>query len=565
MNQSLLIPILVLLPIIGALVTLLATPKGNQKLAGPISLIASLVPLAAVVCMVWRFPGIVTGKLDAACHYNFVIDWVPQFGIRFSMGADTISLWLVVLTGILTPLAILGSFNYIKERQREFYAWLLVLHAGMLGVFCAKDILLFYLFFEFTLIPMFFIIGIWGGTERRKAAGKFFLFTFAGSVLTLASLLYLAFIFTNGYSAVVDGKTIEYVKASGLVSFAFEDLYKVGAALPLHLQVILFLGLMAGFSVKVPLFPVHTWLPLAHTEAPTAGSVILAGVLLKLGTYGILRFALPMLPAASYQLAPYIAVICIIGIIYGALVSWVQGDMKKLIAYSSVSHLGFCVLGMFALNREGITGSVLYMINHGLSTGALFFVVGMIYERYHTRDMNQISGLVRRVPALGFFAIFFVMSSVALPGLNGFISEFLVLVGTFASGTKRDLVVGEVLGNLGPWFAVPATTGVILGAVYLLYWAGRVIFGPLKEPAHEAHGEEDTHAAGGHHTVKDLSLREWVVLTPIAILVVFLGVYPKVITDSLQAPVTQLAKQIHADAQTEIAVEPPSKNAAALK
>ena len=452
------------------------------------------------------------------------------------MGIDSISLWLIVLTAILTPIAILASRNYIKERQPEFYAWMLILHAGMLGVFAAKDLLVFYLFFEFTLIPMFFIIGIWGGTDRKKAAGKFFLFTFAGSVFTLASLLYISYLNWSNYN---------------VLSFSLDDLYKYSPHIPVATQYILFLGLMAGFAVKVPLFPVHTWLPLAHTEAPTAGSVILAGVLLKLGTYGMLRFAIPVLPDATRHFAPAIAVLCIIGIIYGALVSWVQGDMKKLIAYSSVSHLAFCVLGMFALTKEGLTGSVLYMINHGLSTGALFLVVGMIYERYHTRDMNQVGGIVRRVPALGFFAIFFVFSSVALPGLNGFVSEFLVLLGTFVSG--HSVAGHPVYGNLGPAYAIPATTGVILGAVYLLYWAGRVVFGPLKEPAHDAaHG--DSHE---HHVVKDLSLREWCVLAPMAAAIIYMGIYPQPIINSLQPSVDQLADALRVDANTARPSSPP--------
>jgi NADH-quinone oxidoreductase subunit M len=443
------------------------------------------------------------------------------------MGVDTISLWLIVLTAVLTPISILASFNYIKERQREFYAWMLALHAGMLGVFMARDLLLFYLFFEFTLVPMYFIIGIWGGPDRRKAAGKFFLFTFAGSVLTLASLIYIAF--------------LNSARNNGHVSFALADLAAFSPYIKPHIQYVLFLGLLAGFAVKVPLFPVHTWLPLAHTEAPTAGSVILAGVLLKLGTYGMLRFALPILPAATLYFAPGIAITCIVGIIYGALVSWAQGDMKKLIAYSSVSHLAFCVLGMFALTPEGITGSVLYMLNHGLSTGALFLVVGMIYERYHTRDMNLVGGIVRRVPALGFFCVFFVLSSVALPGLNGFVSEFLVLLGTYVSGQtgKNGQFFG---GNLGPAYAIPAATGVILGAVYLLYWTGRVVFGPLKEPAHAAHGEN----APAHEPVKDLSLREWAVLVPVAALIIYMGVHPGLVMDSIQPPVQKLADSVTA-------------------
>ena len=303
--------------------------------------------------------------------------------------------------------------------------------------------------------------------------------------------------------------------------------------------------MLAGFAVKVPLFPVHTWLPLAHTEAPTAGSVILAGVLLKLGTYGMLRFLVPVLPDATRFFAPAIATVCIVGIIYGALVSWVQGDMKKLIAYSSVSHLGFCVLGMFALTPEGLTGSVLYMLNHGISTGALFLVVGMIYERYHTRDMNQVGGIVRRVPALGFFAVFFVLSSVALPGLNGFVQRISGAAGHVCLRDAGMWSGGYQYGNLGPAFAIPAATGVILGAVYLLYWTGRVIFGPLKEPAHEhAHHDEDAAEQKGHQEIKDLSFREWAVLVPVAILVIYMGIYPKLVIRSLDAPVTDIANRL---------------------
>ncbi len=533
-HETLLLPWMILIPLVGAVVVML-TPKGRGQSAASISFMISLMPLV-LVCVALSMFDFNNG---AQWQLTYSRPWlsgagigstIHHMGVEFSLGVDAISLWLVVLTAVLTPLSILASFKYIKERQNEFYMWMLVLLAGMLGVFCARDILLFYLFFEFTLIPMFFIIGIWGGPERRKAAGKFFLFTFAGSVLTLTALLYMALLNAN-------------FSPSHDLTFSIEALTRFGcsdvfAAHHTHLfgnhefptSYLIFLGLLAGFAVKVPLFPVHTWLPLAHTEAPTAGSVILAGVLLKLGTYGLLRFALPMLPDATMHFAAPIAVICIIGIIYGALVSWVQRDMKKLIAYSSVSHLGFCVLGMFALTPEGVTGSVMYMINHGLSTGALFLIVGMIYERYHTRDMDQISGLARRVPALAFFAIFFVLSSIALPGLNGFISEFLVLIGTYISGSP------EHPGPLGPRFAVFAATGVILGAVYMLYWAGHVIFGPLKEPAHE--GEH-----GGHHAVKDLSCREWLVLTPIAVAVVVLGVYPGLVTQSLQPAVKQIVAQ----------------------
>lgn len=519
-----LLPWLLLTPLLGAILVVLV-PRAKAQTAAYLAFALSLVPAALVA--------VILGNFDYAkgeiWQFAFNYEWLPTFGVSFSLGLDAISLWLVVLTAFLTPIAILGSFKYIQQRQPEFYAWLLLLHAGMLGVFCARDLMLFYLFFEFTLIPMFFIIGIWGGADRRKAAGKFFLFTFAGSVLTLVSLVYVALL---------------YHWAGNPLTFDMQKLYAFGQSgqISVSMQYLLLLGLLAGFAVKVPLFPVHTWLPLAHTEAPTAGSVILAGVLLKLGTYGMLRFALPLLPQAAQVFSPYIAAICIIGIIYGALVSWVQQDMKKLIAYSSVSHLGFCVLGMFALTTQGITGSVMYMINHGLSTGALFLVVGMIYERYHTRDMNQLSGLARRLPALGFFAVFFVFSSVALPGLNGFVSEFLVLLGTFISGQG-----GTYGGFLGWKFAAVAATGVVLGAVYLLYWAGRVVFGPLKEPAHD----DEEH--GHHEPVKDLSLREWCVLVPVAVVVLVLGVYPQPVLNSLEPAVKKV--QVEANSSSAVIVK----------
>jgi NADH-quinone oxidoreductase subunit M len=551
-ENNLTLPLMLAATLAGAVITALWPNKKDPKAPGPASFILSLVPLGFVGFILYRIPHLPGNPWQSSewffqCRYS----WLPALGLSVSMGLDHISLWLVVLTAVLTPLSILASYNYIKERQREFYAWMLVLHAAMLGVFMARDLLLFYLFFEFTLIPMFFIIGIWGGADRRRAAGKFFLFTFSGSVLTLASLIYIAFL--NSQMA-----------GHGPITFATDDLYKWSPNIPVHTQYILFLGLLAGFAVKVPLFPVHTWLPLAHTEAPTAGSVILAGVLLKLGTYGLLRFALPVLPAATWHFAPTIAVVCIIGIVYGALVSWVQGDMKKLIAYSSVSHLAFCVLGMFALTTEGLTGSVLYMLNHGLSTGALFLVVGMIYERYHTRDMNLLGGIVRRAPALGFFCIFFVLSSVALPGLNGFVSEFLVLVGTFVSGHSN--IAGTPFGgNLGPAYAIPAATGVIFSAVYLLYWAGRVVFGPLKEPAHAP-----VHAIAGaapvHHApVKDLSFREWMVLTPIAVLIVVMGVMPGPVINSIQHPVEDLAGNVSAHVVTAQTPAPPSATPIAAK
>ncbi|HOB73327.1 MAG TPA: NADH-quinone oxidoreductase subunit M [Phycisphaerae bacterium] len=434
-----------------------------------------------------------------------------QIDFRYHLGVDGLSIWLVALTAFITPLSIWASFSGIRHRQREYYALMLLLEASVIGVFCARDLLLFYIFFEFTLIPLFFIIGIWGGPQKWAAAGKFFLYTFAGSMLTFAGVLYLAW---------------QAARQGGVFTFDIDTLYRL--QLTEREQFWLFLAFTAGFAIKVPLFPFHTWLPLAHTEAPTAGSVLLAGLLLKLGTYGFLRFNLPMLPAATQELAPLVAVLAIIGIIYGALVAWVQDDFKRLVAYSSVSHLGFCMLGMFALNQAGLTGSVLYMINHGLSTGALFLVIGMIYERYHTRQFDKLGGLARRMPWMAFFLVFFVLSSIALPGLNGFISEFLVLLGTF---TSRNPLDGWPAGPLGAPYGVIAAVGIILSAVYMLAMVQRLLFGQLKEPEHTP----DT--SGGLRP--DLTRREITILTPIALACLILGVYPKPVIDSIQPAAQQ--------------------------
>jgi NADH-quinone oxidoreductase subunit M len=431
--------------------------------------------------------------------------------VSYHVGVDGISLWLVLLTVLLVPVSIWGSFSGINERLRQYYALMLILETGLIGVFCAIDLLLFYVFFEFTLVPLYFIIGIWGGPERQAAANKFFIYTLAGSVLTFASILYIAY------------------RAYGLTGdFSFDVPSLYGLNLTAREQWWLFWAMAAGFAIKVPLFPFHTWLPLAHTEAPTAGSVILAGVLLKLGTYGFLRFCVPILPDATLAIAPLAATICVIGIIYGALVAWVQQDIKKLVAYSSVSHLGFCMLGMFSLRPSGVVGAVLYMLNHGLSTGALFLVVGMIYERYHTRQIDRIGGLARRMPWMSFFLIFFVLSSIGLPGLNGFVSEFLVLLGVFTSNVSQDSLPD---GPLAWPYAAFAATGIILSALYLLWMCQRVLFGPLKEPA----GTPDT----SRGLKADLTKREIALLTPIALACLWIGVFPKPLMQSIYPDVNR--------------------------
>ena len=513
--------VLIFLPLVGVLSLYLWRGDDHRHIGMTALGVAMLTLLIAVVAMVGYM-----GEASANGHYGgFCLEaqmhWVgsPEdeaadlgaLEITYHVGVDGISIWLVMLTALLSPIVIASSFTAIRERSREYYALMLILQTGMTGVFCALDLLLFYVFFEFTLIPLFLIIGIWGGDEKQRAANKFFIYTVAGSVLTFAGILYLAY---YGYA---HGDT-------GVLTFDLPKLYALVQAgvIPANVQWWLFVALFAGFAIKVPLFPFHTWLPLAHTEAPTAGSAVLAGVLLKLGTYGFLRFSLPLLPSASLTLAPLMAVVAIVGIIYAALVAWVQTDVKKLVAYSSVSHLGFCILGMFSLKMAGVSGSVLYMLNHGLSTAALFLVVGMIYERYHTREMSKIGGLARPMPWMAFFLIFFTLSSIGLPGLNGFVGEFLVLAGTAWSDTGYD---GLPAGPLGFSYAVPAALGIILGALYMLWMCQRVLFGPVVEPPHSP----DTSSG----LTPDLTRREIGILAPIVLLCVFIGVYPKSIQDSI--------------------------------
>lgn len=527
--------ILILLPLAFGIATAIMPAKFTKTVA----LLGTLLSLALTLVMASRFDTSSTMPFQMEASFA----WLPSLGLNLSVGIDSIALLLLLLTALLGPICVVASYTAITDRIRTFYSCLLILQAAMTGVFVARDLILFYISFEFTLVPMFILISLYGSTNRKKAAIKFFLYTFTGSVIALAGLVYIA-----SHHAGLAGRSW---------TFDIQALESTARLLPASTQAWLLLALMAGFAVKVPLFPVHTWLPLAHTEAPTAGSVVLAGVLLKLGTYAIYRFVLPFVPLAVIEYAPILAVLCIIGIIYGGLICWVQTDVKKLVAYSSVAHLGFCMLGMFALNHTGIAGSVLYMINHGLSTGALFLLIGMIYERYHTRSMKELGGLGSKMPIWSTFMVFFVMASVGLPGLNGFVSEFMCMMGTFQASSalgssnlwgslSEARPVGVTHGNLGPWFALIAGTGVIIAAMYLLYMTGKIVWGKLKEPGHG----HDAHGSHAHSVLPtDLSAREIGVLVPLAVLCFLLGVYPKPILSIIERPIQKTVALI--DAQRE--------------
>jgi NADH-quinone oxidoreductase subunit M len=415
-------------------------------------------------------------------------DWITVAGwnIRYYLGVDGLSILLVLLTTFLTPISILSTWTAVEERVKDFMLFFLLLEVGMTGVFLAQDLFLFYVFWEFTLVPMYFLIGIWGGPRRIYAAIKFFLYTMAGSILMLLAILWLG----------IYGGT-----------FSVPDLIAQGN-IPANVQTWLFLAFTAAFAIKVPMWPLHSWLPDAHVEAPTAGSVILAGVLLKMGTYGFLRFNIPLFPEASIRAAPWIALFATIGIIYGAAVSYAQADVKKLVAYSSVSHLGFVMLGLFALNSQGMQGAILQMINHGLSTGALFLLVGMIYEQTHTRELKVYGGLWKITPVFGTIMLIVALSSMGLPGLNGFVGEFAILLGAFGS---------QAIGNA--WYAAIAALGVIMAAVYILYMFQKMFLGPQGEIVDEVkqHG----------HGIRDLNWREIGIMVPILILIFWIGLYPK--------------------------------------
>lgn len=508
----------------------------------PIRAVALVTTLATLICA-----GVVMAHFPAH-DFGHAVAWLPLAGddasataIQWNVGLDGLSLWLYGLSAVLMVSAVLVSWEAIAERPAAFYSLLLLLETGMLGVFAARDIILFYVFFEFTLIPLFFLIGIWGSEERRYAAVKFFLFTLAGSVLTFLGLLALVlWDFHHG--------------PAHAMTFSIPELTARLAERPIDpaVQMWIFLALFAGFAIKVPLFPLHTWLPLAHVQAPTAGSVLLAGVLLKVGTYGFVRFSLALLPDASAAAMPWVLGLSTAGIVYGALVALAQADIKRLIAYSSVSHLGFCMLGLFAFNPLGLAGGTLQMINHGLSTGGLFAIVGMIYERYHSRQIADFGGLAKRLPMLAAMMVVFTMSSIGLPGLNGFVGEFLLLVGMFQRAWT-DAPAGLATPLLA--MAVAAVSGVVLGAWYMLWLVQRVFFGPLREP-------HDTHAP--QHAVHDLSLREAAALVPLVVLMVWIGVAPKLFLNRMSPVLDPLAVRLQAALDRRVEPAPIAEGAPAM-
>jgi NADH-quinone oxidoreductase subunit M len=496
-----LLSVILFTPLVGALL-LLFIPRESQLLHRLVGNLFGVLGFIVSLPLILHFPA---GSGDY--EFKEAADWIPSIGAKYSLGADGISMLLVMLTTLLGMVAITSSWSAIQQRTKEYYILLLLLQTGMLGVFLSLDFFLFYVFWEVMLVPMYFLIGVWGSERRLYAAIKFFLYTLAGSVIMLLAILALYF---------------NYAKTppqGAIGTFDIPTLLAAAQKFPDSLKIWLFWGFFFAFAIKVPMFPFHTWLPDAHTEAPTAGSVILAGVLLKMGTYGFIRFSLPLLPSdpiLRHKIIQIVIVLSIIGIIYGALVCLMQKDMKRLIAYSSVSHLGFCTLGIFALTPNGLSGSVLQQINHGISTGALFLIVGVLYERRHTRMISEFGGLATPMPNFAAIYLIVSLSSLGMPLLNGFIGEFTILQGAF-----------QVSKAWAAW----GSLGVVLGAAYLLWLYQRVVFGPVTQFANEE--------------LPDLNLREYATLVPLVILAFWIGIYPKPFFNLIEKPVQRIVEQVN--------------------
>jgi len=482
-----LLNIICYLPLLGALAIIFGLRNTQTKMIKAVATIVAGIDFLVSVPLWFLYK-----PNGPAFQFTYAHDWIPSVGSKYSFGVDGISVLLILLTTLLGFVSIYSSFTAITHREKEYYAFLLVLQTGMLGVFMSLDFILFYVFWEVMLVPMYFLIGVWGGPRKLYAAIKFFLYTLVGSVLMLVGILALYFYNSTGL------KAIGLAGLGNPATFDVTELYNIAPHIPAGLQFWIFLAFFVGFAIKVPMVPFHTWLPDAHVEAPTAGSVILAGVLLKMGTYGFIRLSLPLLPDATRKAVPWMVTLALVGIIYGALVAMAQKDVKKLVAYSSVSHLGFCMLGMFALNPHGLSGSVLQMINHGLSTGGLFLLVGIIYERRHTRMISEYGGLAKVMPIYAMLFMIITMASIGLPTLNGFIGEFTILIGVFARSTL---------------WAVLGTSGIVLGAAYMLWMYQRMFFGEITMEANK--------------TLKDVSRREQWTLIPLIIVCFWIGLYPK--------------------------------------
>ena len=495
--------IILFTPLVGAFIVLLL-PKDNKN---AIRWVANVFAAAGLLVSVPLVPMFWAVKADAGFRgFHFLEgapnNWIPTIGAGYYLGIDGVSFLLIMLTTILGWISILSSWNAIQDRVKEYYAWFLVLQTGMLGVFMALDFFLFFVFWEAMLVPMYLLIGIWGGPRKLYAAIKFFLYTLLGSVMMLLAILFLYF---------------HHHSLTGVYTFNLPDLYTTAPQIPFHYAIWLFLAFFLGFAIKVPMFPFHTWLPDAHVEAPTAGSVILAGVLLKMGTYGFIRFSIPFFPQVIMHptVRAWLVALSIIGIVYGALVSLMQKDMKKLVAYSSVSHLGFCTLGIFALNQAGLSGSVIQQINHGISTGALFLIVGILYERRHTREIAEYGGISNVMPVYATITMIMFLSSMGLPLLNGFIGEFTILQGAFLENKM---------------WAAWAVPGVVLAAAYLLWLYQRVFFGKVTNPKNE--------------NLADLTPREVACFVPLIILAFAIGLYPKPLFQILDKPVNTLVMNV---------------------
>jgi len=494
------ISIIMFLPVLGALF-LAFIPRQHARAIRNFAFIVSVVDFFVSLSLWVNFDAGLAGFQLVEIH-----KWIPAIGASYIVGIDGISLLLVMLTTFITPITIIGAFSAIQNREKEFYIAMLFLETAMLGTLVALDLLLFYLFWEFMLIPMYLMIGVWGSKNRIYAATKFFLYTFFGSIFMLVAIIYL------------------YAR-TGWKSFSYIDILNLGIGV--REQFYLFAAFALAFAVKVPMWPVHTWLPDAHTEAPTPGSVILAGVMLKLGTYGFIRFAIPLFPAAAGKFAMPMMILSVIGVVYGSLMAWYQKDMKRLVAYSSVAHLGMVMLGMFAFTMEGLQGSLLQMINHGITTGALFLLVGVIYERRHTRLIAEFGGIGRVMKAYVAFFTIVTLSSIGLPGTNGFVGEFLILFGTFkaALASPEFQVPGIILG-------VFAATGVILGAVYMLSMIRRVFYGPITNPKNKV--------------LKDLNFREIAILTTLVFVIFWIGIFPNFFLNKSKATMDRMVANYQA-------------------